>query len=235
LDFKKKNINSCKINNVKIILPGYNTYEMRKTIFLICTLSIAFIGISTFAQEKSDTWDFPVKPGTQEWKNLGENHATMIKACQIPEESLNSISAKNLVKICLDYPLFGDFSAFNTIQRGFDIMSSRFNGFDELYTREDAGTELLEVYKSLKADGFEKDWTDLQKGKLIYKVFYLELLLAQEEVLLKYSEKDLDELLEECIKKIDTKKKAEIYSTFSIVTTPLIMGRVLKMIKYQPY
>jgi len=72
-------------------------------------------------------WDYPVKPGTEEWKQF-KSHKEMTDACQIPEKILSSLSTKDLTAICLQYPLLIDMFAFNIPDYGIDAVFDNFNG-----------------------------------------------------------------------------------------------------------
>ena len=90
-------------------------------------------------------WDYPAKPGMNEWKQFNSNEE-MVKACQIPEKILSSLSTKDLTAICLQYPLLSDVFAFNFLSMGADKLYDDFNGIRELFKRKDAWKELLKHY-----------------------------------------------------------------------------------------
>ena len=73
----------------------------------------------------------------------------MLEVLQIPNEILIMMSTKDLAHTCLNYPLFSDIWAFNNLQDGMDRAISGFNGLKELIERDDAGIELLAIYKSI--------------------------------------------------------------------------------------
>lgn len=50
----------------------------------------------------SSGWDYPVKPGTAEWRSL--SYEERIASQQIPLETLNSMSTKELFQAWLDLP-----------------------------------------------------------------------------------------------------------------------------------
>jgi carbonic anhydrase len=79
-----------------------------------------FFSLFAMAQEKKKVWDYPVKPGTKEWATF-ETGEQMFNACQIPLDILNTISTKELVTICLNYPLFNDYVAFNNEREGITL------------------------------------------------------------------------------------------------------------------
>jgi len=109
----------------------------------------------------NDAYDFPVKPGTEEWKTF-QTHNEMLKACQIPERILNNMSTAALVETVLNYPLLLDMMAYNNIQYGFDQVASRFNGLQELLNREDNGTEIKTRYRPKEP---EPNKDNIKKGQ----------------------------------------------------------------------
>lgn len=104
---------------------------MRKSVLvvLICALYATF----TCAQTEKK-WDYPIKPGTKEWLKL-EDNTSMVKACQIPEAVLKTLSTEDLFKIVLDYPLIYDIYAFNDVNDGIEKLMDDFNGIRELFKR----------------------------------------------------------------------------------------------------
>ena len=174
-----------------------------------------------------DVYDFPVKPGSQEWAAF-TSHDEMLKACQIPEALLNKMSTKGLVETVLNYPLYGDMLAHNIIQEGFEAVVSGFNGLQELLTRKDAGTMLLAKYRTMNPDpaAIDKSWRLEQQGKI-------EMILSQDAILANLTEAELHDLLAEAMVKSQAKQQyAEIYGRFSQERTALLMGRVLRHTNY---
>jgi hypothetical protein len=124
---------------------------------------IILFTISLKAQENSNAWDFPIKPGKPEWKTY-ITHADKIAALQIPETILKNMSTNHLMEICLTYPFFDEIWAYNNIQDGFEYVIKDFNGLQELLSRKDAGSKLLFRYKNMSAGIVNKDWSLLQQG-----------------------------------------------------------------------
>lgn len=44
-----------------------------------------------FSQPNNIDWDYPIKPGTEEWTNF-KSGQEMLNACQIPENILKNLS-----------------------------------------------------------------------------------------------------------------------------------------------
>ena len=84
---------------------------------------------------------YPALPLMSNWPY--GNHATMINACQIPEDILKDMSTDQLVQTVMAYPLWGDVLAYDSREVAYGLIKGSFNGLRELYSREDAA-ECLE-------------------------------------------------------------------------------------------
>jgi hypothetical protein len=120
-----------------------------KKIMILLLFSFPII---LFAQEEV-SWDFPIKPGSEEWRQL-ETYEDKLNSYNIPQEILKIISTEKLVQACLNYPQFGLIFTRNDLQRGYDHIRAKFNGFRELEERDDAGEVLLNIYKKYDPEGF---------------------------------------------------------------------------------
>ena len=117
--------------------------KMKKsTHFKLLIVAVLLITCNNlFSQDPEVIWDFPVKPGTAEWKSLKNRHERC-NACQIPDDVLPVLSTEQLIEVCLRYPFLIDIRAFDNILTGFDKYSRDFNGFRELIKRSDAALVL---------------------------------------------------------------------------------------------
>lgn len=177
-------------------------------------------------QIKDKPYEFPVKPGTSEWKNFNTGKE-MCDALLIPIDILNRMSTENLVETCLNYPLFGSILAYNDLQTGFDFVTKDFNGLQELLKRKDAGKALLEKYKHTNPEILGISWKD--QSKTVYVFTYLELIIAQEPIISVLSEKEKTELIRESLRLLEEKQKfPNKYSLFVQKTSYLLMVRILK-------
>jgi hypothetical protein len=96
----------------------------------------------------SDTYTYPIRPGTEQWKQLN-SLAKKVEACQIPDGKLRSISTGGLLETCLNYPLLLDYGAFDQMQNGFNRVKNENNGFIELYKRADNFKVLTGRYQQM--------------------------------------------------------------------------------------
>lgn len=161
----------------------YKKLSGRKT-FLFLILVAAFIGFSTMRVNAADgTYQYPLQPDTEEWTDY--NHGELVELLDIPIEELSLMSTDDLVHTVLEYPLFGDMYFYDNYQKGFEIVSSHFNGLSDLLGREDAGTVLINHYSVL---------LNQKSDDNRYILSDLEAILAQPEIQEKLSDEEKDTL-----------------------------------------
>ncbi len=186
---------------------------------------ILFVPIIAFSQSDKLKWDYPVKPGSKEWLSITD-FEKRLALLDIPENILQKISTEELVNICLSYPEFGLIYTRNDLQSGYNYIRSMFNGYRELETRPDAGKVLIKIYSGYKPDGFDLSSSDVEIGRFVFKFNYIEILLAQTEILNKLNPGDLHELLSLCSQKYKVKKDLQkYYGGIGLETTVLIIAR----------
>lgn len=142
-------------------------------VLVILVVSVFSTGVYA---DTNGPYDFPIRPGSDEWVSLN-THDEMIEVCQIPKDILESMSTDDLITTILDYPLSTDIYAFNSIQEGFDCMSSNFNGFEELSTRDDAASRLLYRYNDTQILSPNSKSSGLQP---VFDVTLLEAMLSDD-------------------------------------------------------
>ncbi len=177
-------------------------------------------------------WDYPVKPGTPEWEAF-QTHDEMVEACQIPESILNSLTTKELVEVCLDYPLYGDIFAYNSIQDGFrSNVAVRFNGVRELLRRGDNAQCLLDVLTSddlLKLQSQKNVSTTLQIGESILRHSFLEVMMSHESVMANTTPEQQKEIALVAAKNLLVKESSpEFYSNQGMESSAWLLGTTLK-------
>jgi hypothetical protein len=188
---------------------------------------LLLVALGGNAESINKPYDFPIKPGTPAWKAF-KTQVEKLNACQVPDTLLKQMSTKALVMTCISYPLSGNFFVYDDFQMGFQRVSSRFNGLAELLKRTDLAHEALCAYFVMEdicsplSKNIDERWRNM----------YLEMILAQPEVIgsLDTGRKML--LLRECIKKY-TAKQASPYGFGILRLSPvcLVMGRTLKSLK----
>lgn len=183
----------------------------------------------SFAQEKV-TWNFPYTVENGGLKKL-KGYKERVDSCQIPNDLIMNIPTDDLAKICLDYPLFEVMTAHNNLQTGYKQVSSEFNGFKELFKRDDAGDALIRLYKSLKISTLDNMKTPVDRGRYRGGIFHLEFLLSDERIVDKLNDNQIRELLLETLVKLEEKNKRNI-PVFRVQSTPLLMARIMENKEY---
>ena len=121
---------------------------------------------------------YPVRPGTAEWASL-ENHQDKVDACQIPEDILSSMSTEELVQTVIAYPLNIDMFAYDNTTTGFEVVASHFNGLQELQSRSDSVSELIDLYLETP---LARTSTLSDESFLSFDDLVIPLLLRQESI-----------------------------------------------------
>ena len=190
---------------------------------------------SSTATMAAGAYDFPVKGGTDAWRALG-SHDAMIAACQVPDSLLAGMPTDALVETILNYPLYGDIFAHNSVQEGFDAVAAGFNGLQELLTRSDAGTILLKVYEDVDPAAVEEEWSLPEKGQYAFKLYYVEITIAQTHILRDLDGGQMKELVSEALRKNEaTMGFADIYGRMSQECAGLVVARALQQAQYPDF
>lgn len=192
---------------------------MKKLLFIYSL----FFSVLAVAQQTDKPYDFPVKPGTEQWAKLNTSKE-MDEVCVIPYKELSKLSTKALLITCLNYPRIIDFFLFDDMQNGFEFIATRFNGLSELLRRSDLSQAVFASYfdldirnKTIK--GHDAKLSDLQ-------ISFLELLLAQNKVLDGIDKEKKKDLLSKAATNLE--KRMDIgESYYRQLTNALILSRVL--------
>lgn len=158
------------------------------------------------------TWDYPVKPGTDEWKALNSNKEK-VDVCQLPENILIQTSTKDLFEICFKYPLLKDFFAFNDVYIGIKKLFNDFNGIRELYNRPDILDVLLQKNEEILENRYllEGNYPLIAKGDYIISISIMEILLSIPEFQEKLSPNDQKNILKSLMKNYELKRSEPQY------------------------
>jgi len=200
--------------------------KMKTKLTTFTTALLVLAPLFAMAQEKK-LWDFPVRPGMEEW-NLLRTEQERVAAIQIPEDILAKLTPEELIHLCLTFPSFGLFTAFNTPQEGFSVMTNRYNIFQHLLSRNDVGAPLIQAYKDAGMTGFRTLPYSNEFWNL--KLYYIELLLSQREILLSLTSEEKLELITEARLKFDEKINDENFLSYpGILFSVRIMAGTLSI------
>lgn len=203
--------------------------NMKRTLLFIWNIFIIIFVSFNAKAESPNNWDYPVKPGTSTWFELS-SHDEMIKACQIPEEILKSTPTKELIELCLNYPLLGDIFAYNKIQEGVSRVSEQFNGLNELINRDDCVNFLFDKMKNqnmLKSGVLNT----IEIGKEISKQMVVESLLSKVIISANIEKSVKHNISILAVNKLIYKRNnLDIYGINSLKTLVILLGRSLEKI-----
>jgi hypothetical protein len=190
---------------------------MKQIVFIF----IAFVSFAAMAQETKVVWDYPAKPGTKEWVELG-TVKQRLEACQIPQEILSALSTKELVEICMNYPFYFESMLHDDERKGIPTVINNFNGLRELGKRIDGAKELMLKYRNLPV--LDRVLLPTDKGDDAFlKPSYVELVLSTDEFIDQLSQDELKELQHVVRDRYQKESEnMEIYSLFSIKKTFLL-------------
>jgi len=199
-----------------------------KLLNMMALLSLhCFFVFTVFTQQQSGVYNWPMKPGMPQWKEL-KTHDEMLEILQIPVEILKKMTTKDIAQTCLNYPLFPDIWAFNSLQDGMERVIAGFNGLQEFLKREDAGLELYAIYKTMDPHSFDESWNNLQKGKYAAEFAKIEILLAQEAILSSLKQNERFLLLQESLSKQKAMQQYPIYDRPNQEPNAYLMGKIMQ-------
>ena len=182
------------------------------------------------AQGIIDSFPYPIRPGSSEWKNLN-SQAKKCKALSVPEDILNEMCTHGLVYTCVYCPMFiTHLSIYYSLRVGFTFLCENINSFDELTNREDAGIELFDYYTKLT------DTISNNNRSFIYRIqiYSTELFFSQQEFLSKLNNELLDEVLLKAYDNLLIKEKFETDWELYAIDLYLTASILYYNIKYQP-
>ena len=170
--------------------------------------------------EETDAYEFPTYTGTEplEWLDG-------IAFLQVPEEALKAMSTDGLIETCLTYPEYAAGMIFSnhSMYAGFQGTLENFNGFAELFQREDAGQKLLALYR-----GIDQGEAVSSSDSYILRMRYIEFLLAQNEVLTKLSVEERNVLQTACIHNVNERVQ-KYYEQLPLDSPIFLIARISYM------
>lgn len=169
----------------------------------------------------SQTFSFDSVTKPEIWKTF-QTLEEMQSACQIPDDVLSNLSTEELVQICMDYPLFGNYLAYDNETFGIKKVMAGFNGFEELKKRTDAAEKLLDRYANVNVMALNED----RENAEIYpnlKLGYLEMIICSGEIESLYQGEALQRL-----ENLQAQKLTEKQLTNSISASSLKHSQLLK-------
>lgn len=177
-------------------------------------------------EQAADAYNYPLKLGSEELKNASPSDK--IDKNQIPDNVLKTMSTKGLVQSLLTFPTILDWTFMDNYYNGFLQQTERITIFKELYSRNDAATCLLNIYKSF-------DQYACQGGELTMQT--MDMLIAQPEIYTKFTDKEITELFETAINKIESLREVNEEGVLWWFGGDkyLFMGKIMYYVGYKPF
>lgn len=150
----------------------------------------------------------------------------IIIASQIPEKQIKTISTDELVEKCLNYPYIADVMFAQNIPLMFKYIRQEFNGFKELFERRDAAQVILNRFLNFDFNKINDYQEDYEKGLYVFKFCYLNLLLAQDEIINRMG--DNYNIINQINKKYSETDNESLSPFRSLVTINFVGYNVLK-------
>jgi len=158
------------------------------------------------------------------------NHGQEPGSSPTPGGDVETMSTSDLVEVIINDPKMVDILfAYSSPQQGFDAVRDRFEPLSELLNRQDAGKALLARYQAMATDP-SPNWSSQQVDQWRLIGFPgMELILAQDEILVQLDADQLCELLRSAKQKLGGKRQAQdLHERGGELATVRLMGRILQ-------
>lgn len=172
----------------------------------------------------SQTFSFDSVTKPEIWKTF-QTLEEMQSACQIPDDVLSNLSTEELVQICMDYPLFGNYLAYDNETFGIKKVMAGFNGFTELKKRTDAAEKLLDIYANVNVTTLYEDRENAETYPNL-KLGYLEMILCSGEIESLYQGEALQRLENLQAQKLTEKQLTNSNSASSLKHSQLLKQKI---------
>lgn len=184
----------------------------------------------------SDTYSYPILPGTNEWNKLG-SLAEMVEVCQLPSKKIKSISTEGLLETLLNYPLILDYIFFENMQNGFSRIKSENIGFAELYNRKDIFKVVTERYRYMSLDCGKNLYPPFVAGapapnEVAFQTY--EFFIFQDEFLDNLNENQQYQVFELVYEKLQNKTEHQFAEDSKLVSIA-ILGKIMYKNDFLPF
>lgn len=153
----------------------------------------------------------------------------------LPEQYLKCSSTDSLSRTCLNYPFLGLIWAYNSLQQGFDHILEMFNGFDELFNRDDANIELIKIYQQMDPDSINNISEPVERGEFMTQFTFIEITLGQYKLINKLTHEEVTILISLCLETFYKESNISSFGWIGKMSTLVIMARILESINYEPF
>ena len=142
--------------------------------FILTIVTLAFGSGVVNAQV---TWDYPVKPGSEEWRLMP--YAEKVEKSQPPKELLNSWDTETLFKYCVDYPLNKVIGMYNNPNEGFKRVYEQSTVWQEFIQRKNALNVFAQYFEMRPFKQLFEIKDDKNLGNELVSLYFLEKLVSE--------------------------------------------------------
>lgn len=172
-----------------------------KKIILYLLIVIPTIAI---AQNDKATWDYPVKPGSEEWKY--SPYVEKLQKNQPPASEINQLTTNDLLNLCLKYPFNKDILLFNNPNNAMRKVLKESFGWQEFIKRKDAVEIFIGYYNKLPTAKIEAIPDEKERNNERFNFYFFEKLIAESDFAINANLNLKKLLLQTLLKKHNEKK-----------------------------
>lgn len=195
--------------------------------FVTFLFLISILVSTSYSQTKSESFDFPVKHGTDAWKKI-QTHIEMVEKCQIPPDQIVTLSTRALIEACVGYPLAFDVFSYDNLKTGFNSCYGQFNGFQELLKRPDVGKIAFDWFMNLSPRDITLKKTLIEKGDFTFGITLTEMILAQENIINQFNKDQCIALLQKVLENLKAKRiHGDNYAAMGEYSLSYLAGNIL--------
>lgn len=188
-----------------------------------------------FSFSYPDIYEYPVKPGTQEWIDLGSRPAR-VQACMIPQDIMEAISTEGLLESLLNYPFITDYGFWEKFQVAFNQLKSENIAFTELYKRQDIFPAIYDRYKlmSLNCEDIYPPFIEGVSTPVSLSFTTFELFIFQDEFLEKLDQDKVIKIFKLSYEKLQLKIFHK-YNEIERLVSAAILGKIMYKVEFKPF
>jgi len=190
---------------------------------------ILFVPIIIFSQEQKQKWDYPIKPGSEEWRMT--SYAEKLALNQLPNDLTKSLSTSELLEYCLNYPFNKDILLFNNHNGGFAKVFSESLCWQEFLKRPDVLLIFIKSYEKYSSEDIENIKNIDERYNEMFNVFFLEKLVSETDLVSTSDPKMRKLLMTSLLSKQEGRKKYPTqYHGFLYWSA---LSAIMKILKYE--
>ena len=217
---REEEINMKKLSTVLFLI----------ILIMVTCFSSAFAQVNTLDTVINTPYEYPVTPYDEEW-SMFTSKEEMIEACQIPENILYRMSTEALLETVLNYPFIIEYFAYNNYSDAAEKFIRTFNGFKELYSRNDLTEVLLSFYANStpmtvneynayginpNSDSFASSIYAEEICTAFFNTSHLEFLIAYDQIINdNYTVEEAETFDNLLLEKINLRNANELYTDMS--------------------